>query len=278
MNKTLFITGATSGIGYAVAHALASFYNIIFMARDEDKADALLKELNRINPQGKHHYVIADANNLKAIKQACDAIKKLELTIDVMVHNAGAFFAKQGYSADGYEQTLAVNHIAPQFITEQLLSCVSSNKGISKIIFVSSDAHKIAGIRPLPQYSFARYSGIKAYANSKLYNILYSKYLASQSEHSVYSMHPGGVNTNFGKQVDGITGLIFRFMGKWMRTPEQGADTLIWLIQSDNSKLTNGGYYKNRSLAKVLDAALHLSYQQQLTAAINNAIAFKINY
>jgi NAD(P)-dependent dehydrogenase (short-subunit alcohol dehydrogenase family) len=248
--KTVVITGATSGIGEAAALNLAAEgARIIFTARDEARARAMMDWLIRANPDAAHDFVLADLSTLDGMRAAGAALKAKAPHIDVLANNAGAIFEKREETVDGLEKTFAVNHMAYFVITEILRPNLDPEGG--RIISTASGAH-VTGRPDFDDLQMRRrYSSMTAYGNSKLYNILWTHELARRLQGTRITancFHPGGVNTGFGSNNKGLMKTAFNLLGPLLLTPEKGADTLVWLASSTEAVGRSGGYYVRRRL------------------------------
>ncbi|MBV8684563.1 MAG: SDR family NAD(P)-dependent oxidoreductase [Caulobacteraceae bacterium] len=254
--KTVVITGATSGIGAAAALALArEGARIVFTARDEAKANATLAELTRTNPDAAHDFVLADFTTLAAMREAGRALLAKARRIDVLVNNAGAIFQSRELTSDGLEKTFAVNHMAYFVVTEALRPALAPD---ARIVSTASGAHA-TGRLDFDDLPLDRgYSALRAYGRSKLCNILWTRELARRLEGTRITancFHPGGVNTRFGDNMTGLAGAAFGLIKRFMLTPEQGADTLVWLASSSDAEGLSGGYFAKRRLTQPSAAA-----------------------
>lgn len=250
--KTALITGFTSGMGLITAKALAPNYKLILICRNADKGERVLAELKQENATIVAQVYVADLSVMKSIKQVADEIKQHHTQIDVLINNAGLFIPTQQSSADGFELTLANNHLSYFLLTNELLPLLQ-NAPKARIVNVASEAGKIGKYEPDNINLQNGFSGMQAYCNSKLFNIMFTYELANKlivTNITVNAMHPGGVNTNFGNSVTGIVGFAFKKLGFLMRTPQQGADTIIWLATSPEVEGKTGLYFKDRKLIK----------------------------
>lgn len=255
--KTVVITGATSGIGKAAAIALAAKgARIVFTARDQVRARALMERLTRANPDAAHDFVLADLSTLDGMREAGEALKAKATHIDVLANNAGAIFEKREETVDGLEKTFAVNHMAYFVITEILRPNLEPDGG--RIVSTASGAH-VAGRPDFDDLQMTRrYSGMTAYGNSKLYNILWTHELARRlrgSRLTANCFHPGGVATSFGSNNKGLMKTVFKLASPLLISPEKGADTLVWLATATEVAGKSGGYYVRRRLAMPSAAA-----------------------
>jgi NAD(P)-dependent dehydrogenase (short-subunit alcohol dehydrogenase family) len=179
----------------------------------------------------------------------------------VLVNNAGLIQDRRTETPDGIELTLAVNHLAPFLLTNLLLDLLKESTP-SRIITVSSEARRGAEIDFDDLQSERRYRAFPVYGMTKLANILFTHELAERLEGTGVAancLHPGGVNTNFGNNNRSLGILLFRAFKPFMRSPEQGADTIIYLASSPEAEGMSGKYLTDReevSPAQPRDEAL----------------------
>jgi len=247
--KTAIVTGASSGMGKVTAKSLAEKgYEVILVCRNHEKGENTLNVLQSLYPQASLHLFLCDLSSVKAVKKLAEEITGSFTKIDVLINNAGAYIAERHTSVDGYELTLATNHLA-YFQLADLLLPLLKNAPEARIVNVASEASKLGKLNWDDLNLEKKYSGILAYSNSKLYNIMFTFQLADElkgTHVTVNAMHPGGVNTNFGNGVDGLLGIAFRQFGWLMRTPEKGAETIIWLATSPEAAQYSGLYFKDK--------------------------------
>ena len=254
--RTVVITGATSGIGAAAATALARRgARIVFTARDEAKAKATLADLTRANPDAAHDFVIADLTTLAAMREAGRALLAKARRIDVLANNAGAIFQTHELTADGLEKTFAVNHMAYFVLTQALRPALTAD---ARIVSTASGAHAAGSLDFDDLALDSGYSAFRAYGRSKLCNILWTRELARRLEGTRITancFHPGGVNTRFGDNMTGLARSAFGLLKRFMLSPAQGADTLVWLAASEDAAGLSGAYFAKRRLAQSSTAA-----------------------
>lgn len=240
---TIAITGATSGIGLETAKALLEKgHKIIFLVRDIKKADDVLKDI----PQSGNVTVIAcDLADLSSVKKTAVALQESTDQLDVLINNAGGTFKERMESKDGYELHLAVNHLGHFLLVNNCLDYLK--KQSTKVINVSSEAHRAAKLDFKDINLKNNYSTIKAYANAKLYNILFTKSLVDRGLTS-YALHPGVIDSGFGDNLNPLLKM-FWFLGKpFMKNTRQGASTSIYLASNTLDASKNGAYFKDRKV------------------------------
>ena len=242
--KTVVITGATSGIGEVAAiHLAKQGARIVFVARDQKRADATLAKLRQANSVADHTLHIADLSLLSEMKQVAGEIAR-EPAIDILINNAGALFNSRRETADGLERTFALNHMSYFVLTNLLLPKLKPG---ARIVSTSSGAHRRAQLDFADLQSRSGYQGFPVYAKSKLCNILFTRELARRLQGSGISancLHPGFVATRFGNQSGGLIS-----WGVWLAKPfmglsqEEGAKTIIHLASSPDVANVSGEYF-----------------------------------
>ena len=254
-NKTILITGATNGIGKAAAINFAeSAKSIAFTYRNEELAEDLKNEMQKINPNLSINSFFCDFSVQDSIRECADKIKNELKAIDLLINNAGVVNTEYSETIDGIENTFAVNHLGYFLFTNLLLDLVKKESE-SRIINVSSAAHHfVKGM----QWDDINYKddfkmGLKAYGQSKLGNILFTKQLAKKLQKdgvTVNAIHPGGVNTSLGNQNNSLLGRVLKIILKpFFRSPLKGANTIIYLAEIDGLSIT-GAYWVDGRVAK----------------------------
>ncbi len=242
--KTVVVTGATSGIGEVAADRLsAKGARIVFVARDRARGEATLKHLKAIAPGADHKAYYADLSRLAEMKRVGAEIAAAEPHIDVLINNAGGVFMTRQVTQDGLEMTFAVNHMA-YFVLTNLLR-TSLHPG-GRIVSTASGAHKGARLDFDDLRSAKRYSGVGAYGRSKLCNILFTRELARRLQGTGITancLHPGFVASRFGAQNDGYFAFVLGIAKNFALSPEQGAETIIYLASSPKVENVSGVYF-----------------------------------
>jgi NAD(P)-dependent dehydrogenase (short-subunit alcohol dehydrogenase family) len=242
--KTVVITGATSGIGEVAAIRLAEQgARIVHIARDERRAAATQAALKKANPAADHVVHMADLSLLSEMKRVGRAIAAAEPRIDVLIDNAGALFNARHETADGLEKTFALNHMGYFVITNELLAKIVEN---GRIVAVASGAHRAARLDLDDLQLRHGFGGWRAYANSKLCNILFTRALARRTQRGITAncLHPGFVATRFAAQSGGWTQKLAGFAKRLSAiTPEEGAKTIIHLASSPDVAGISGKYF-----------------------------------
>jgi NAD(P)-dependent dehydrogenase (short-subunit alcohol dehydrogenase family) len=256
--KTIVATGATSGIGEVAVLALAALgARIVFIARDEARAQATLRKLEAKAPGLGHRVHLADLSSIAETRKAGAAIATSEPRIDVLINNAGAMFADRRVTPEGLELTFALNHMAYFVLTEALREKLVASAP-ARIVSTSSTAHQGASLDFDDLQSAEGYSGFKVYGRSKLANILFTRELARRlagTGVTANCLHPGFVATRFGHEAGGWTARVVPFLQAFAISPEKGADTIVYLASSPEVANTTGAYFVKRKITAPSRAA-----------------------
>jgi NAD(P)-dependent dehydrogenase (short-subunit alcohol dehydrogenase family) len=248
-DKIYLVTGANSGIGQVTARALAAEGAAVMMVcRDREKGEAARGEIVRETRNQNVELLLADFSDLNQIRRLAAEVKAKTPRLNALVNNAGAYNSERTLTADGYETTFGVNHLGYFLLTAELLDLLKSSAP-SRVVNVASEAHRNAHIQFEDLNLKNGYGGWKAYTQSKLANILFTYELARRLEGTRVTancMHPGVVNTNFLNGMRGVLGALARPFSIFMRTPEKGADTIIWLASSPEVEGDSGKYFVDR--------------------------------
>ncbi|MFQ5529274.1 MAG: SDR family oxidoreductase [Gemmatimonadota bacterium] len=240
--KTCLITGANAGIGKETAAGLAARgARVLMVCRDSGRGEAAVRELRSRVPGADLELIQADLSTIAAVRALVPEVADRTSRLDVLVSNAGVFHARRTTTPDGLETTFAVNHLAPFVLVNGLLDMLRASRP-ARVVIVASDAHFKGTIRFDDLQAERRYGGWRAYTQSKLANVLYARKLAghmSANEVTVNSLHPGAVGTKLL-----LRGIIPpRLARPWTITPEQGAQTPIFLASSDDVAGVSGRYF-----------------------------------
>ena len=240
--KVCVVTGATSGIGKATAAALAGLgAQVVLVGRDRNRAEATAAQLRGAGAAPRLE--IADFTSMGQVRELAGRLEALE-HIDVLVNNAGLVAGQRRTTADGFDEVFAVNHLAPFLLTNLLLGKLSAAS--ARVITVTSDAHTAARL-DLDDPQLARgWDSWRAYANSKLANILFTRELARRLEGTgatANCAHPGVVRSGFGREARLPLRLGLMIARPFLLSPERGAATIVYLATSPDVAGATGGYY-----------------------------------
>ncbi len=248
-DKICLVTGANSGIGKVTAKVLAAGgATVILVCRNREKGEAARAEIVRETRNENTRLMIADFSDLNQIKRLAAEVRAKYSRLHTLVNNAGAYNGKRTLTVDGYETTFAVNHLGYFLLTVELIDLLKSSAP-ARIVNVASEAQRNSHIDFDDLNLENGYTGWKSYAQSKLANVLFTYQLARRLEGTGVTancMHPGFVGTNIFNNVRGVGGALVRLITPFMRTPEKGADTIIWLASSPDVEGITGKYFIDR--------------------------------
>ena len=246
-DKIILITGATSGIGKETARGLAELgATVVFTSRDSLKGEKTKKELVMATDNKNIHMLICDLASFDSIKNCCKEFKSNYDKLHVLINNAGVWDFKRRKSKDGIENIFATNYLAPFLMTNLLLDILKKSSP-SRIINVTSGMHY--GTINFSDIEFRhKFSGAKAYRQSKLGIILFTRLLAKKLDGAgvtVNAVHPGMNKTDLGRDAGGFSKFIFKMMGK---SPTIGAETSIYLASSPKVENITGEYFVKKEI------------------------------
>jgi NAD(P)-dependent dehydrogenase (short-subunit alcohol dehydrogenase family) len=268
--KTIVATGATSGIGEAAVLALAGLgARIVFVARDEARAQATMLKLEAKAPGLGHRMHLADLSSMAETRRVGAAIAMSEPRIDVLINNAGALFSNRRVTPEGLERTFALNHMAYFVLTEALRDTLVDSAP-ARIVSTSSTAHEEASLDFGDLQSANGYHGFRIYGRSKLANILFTRELARRlagTGVTANCLHPGLVATRFGSSSGGLVGRLIPFLRPFFISPEKGADTIVYLASSPEVASMTGAYFVKRKITKPSAATQDDAAAKRLWAA-----------
>lgn len=244
--QRVLITGATSGLGFEAAARLASLgAGVTFVARDESRARSAVTALQSRSKNDRIEYLVADTGDLVAMRRVAETVAARG-SLDVLIHNAGALTASRTLSPQGFEITVAAQLLGPFHLTRLLLPALTgANPG--RVLTVSS------GGMYSQRFNLARlemnssdYDGVAAYAKVKRAQVVLNHewvHHVTPRDVVFHAMHPGWTNT------PGLATSLPKFYSlakPWLRTPAQGADTLVWLAGARELTRTTGDFWLDR--------------------------------
>jgi NAD(P)-dependent dehydrogenase (short-subunit alcohol dehydrogenase family) len=241
------VTGANSGIGLETARELArSGHHVVLLCRNRERAEAAKADIDGSVEGASTEIVLADLGFQADVRRAAAELADRLDGLDVLVDNAGLSVRRRERTAEGHDQMLAVNHLGPFLLTNLLLPLLQASAP-SRIVVVASEAHKFRKLNIDDLEGDTRgygIGGLPRYGETKLMNILFTRELARRIEGTgvtVNAVHPGTVSTNLGSPPAILAGLI----GRFMKTPEQGAFTSLVVATDPALDGVSGGYFIN---------------------------------
>src|ERR1700694_1857333 len=258
--KRVVITGATSGIGLAAAVELARGGACLTrVAGNEARAAQAVRQIQAAASGASVDVLTADLASQAGIRQLASDAQAKYSSIQVVINNAAAIYATRQLSPDGIELTWAVNHLAPFLLTRLLLDRLKASTP-ARIVTTSSDAHEGARI-PFDDLNAERAwgrFGFPRYGQTKLANILFTAELARRlagTGVSANCFHPGFVATGFNRNNGFLMRTGMAISRPFARSAVKGAQTLVWLVDSDAAAATSGGYFVDEHLVTPSAAA-----------------------
>ncbi len=244
--KTCVVTGATSGIGEVTTLELARMgASVIFLGRNPDRCKATQARITMNTGNTSVEYLVADFSSMAQVREAARHLLEKHTRLDVLINNAGAVFLHHQKSVDGYEMTFALNHLSYFLFTLLLLDALKASSP-ARIVNVSSDSQRGRRLDFNDLQNKKSYNVMKAYGRSKLANMLFTYELARRLEGSgvtANALHPGAVATRIWQRGGPLNPLISLIMRRVSLTPEQGAETTIYLASSPEVEGVTGKYF-----------------------------------
>ncbi|HEX9227600.1 MAG TPA: SDR family NAD(P)-dependent oxidoreductase [Arthrobacter sp.] len=259
--RIIVITGASDGIGASAARTLSKQgERVVVVGRSAEKTRGLAEEI------GADHF-LADFADLAQVRQLAAQLKEKYPRIDVLANNAGGIMGKRELTVDGHEKTFQVNHLAPFLLTTELMGVLTASN--ATVINTSSAANGFGKLDLFDLDSAQGYSTNRAYGTGKLANILFTSELHRRFGADgvrTAAFHPGVVATNFAAESTSPMRHAYKtFLNRFLLSPEQGADTLVWLATATPEQdWISGAYYAKRALAKANKQAYDAELAREL--------------
>lgn len=250
-NKTAIVTGANSGMGMATVRALSDMgAKVIMLCRSEKRGTEALEKLSSEKYRDLQ-LILCDLGNYDSIRAFANIVRRGYDHIDILVNNAGFISLDRQETGEGLERQFGINHIGHFLLTMSLLDLIGEG---GRIVNVASGAHKAGKIHFDDINLTKGFNVIKAYSQSKLANVLFTRELARRVKDrgiTVNCCHPGAVATNIGIDRDtGFGKTVTRLLKPFFQTPEQGARTAIFLASDDSVSDVTGEYFYKCRIAK----------------------------
>ncbi len=246
-DHVIVVTGATSGLGYAAARQFAKCgATLVLVGRNADRNKEVVAELVASTGNPSITQVAADMGDLRQVRQLAERVLADHDRLDVLIHNAGALSPERHEAPDGTEATVASQVVGPFLLTTLLLDRLAESAP-SRVLTMSSGGMYAAGLTVSQlQMPPETYNGTEQYARAKRAQVTLNEMWADRFGHlgiQFHSMHPGWADT---PGVDASLPTFSKVMGPLLRTPDQGADTLVWLAADDEPLGSNGAFWLDR--------------------------------
>lgn len=248
MSKIVLITGATSGIGKVTALELAKQnMTVVFTSRNMQKGEQVKQEIIQESGNSDVEVMECDLSSFESIKNFTQKFKSKYDKLDILINNAGVWEIQRKETKDGIEMIFGVNHLAPFLLTNLLLETIK-NTSNARIVNVASSLH--SGVIDFDDLEGKKaFNWRKAYTQSKLSNILFTKKLSSMLKENgvtVNCLHPGFIQTDLFRNQPGFVRFVMKFM---QITPKEGAKTTLYLATSDEVKNITGEFFVKSKIA-----------------------------
>ena len=251
IGKTAIVTGANSGMGMATARALLDEgATVIMLCRSEKRGKEAYKKLLE-DGNSRTYLILCDLGDYDSVRNFTKQVKERFDKIDILVNNAGFISLDRQETKEGLERQFGINHVGHFLLTTGLLDMMGEG---SRIVNVASGAHKTGKIHFDDINLHKGFNVFKAYSQSKLANVLFTRELARRVKGrgiTVNCCHPGAVATNIG--IDRETGFgktVTKLLKPFFQTPEQGAATAVFLATDESVKDITGEYFYKCKVAK----------------------------
>lgn len=253
--RTCVVTGANSGIGKSLATSFAKAgAHVVMVCRDPRRGQEARQEVLRTAGRSEGvELELCDVGSLASVRAFADRWNATKRPIHVLMNNAGIYLPRRTSSPDGFESMFAINHVGPHVMTNLLLDRLAG----ARVITTSSVAHTWGRVDVETIADPRLYVAFSVYGNSKLCNVLFTRELARRhgrggvDDRGIVAscFHPGSVGTGFAQDEAGPLGLGMRIAKFAMLTPDEGADTGLYLATSDDANDAKGEYYVKRKVA-----------------------------
>lgn len=259
--RTFLITGASDGIGASAARTLCQQgERVVVVGRSAEKTERIATEIGA-------DYFVSDFADLSQVRALAAQLLEKYPRIDVLANNAGGIMGRRELTVDGHEKTFQVNHLAPFLLTTELMDVLTASN--ATVINTSSAANGFGRLDLDDLDSARNYSTNRAYGTGKLANILFTAELHHRygaGGITTAAFHPGVVATNFAAGSTSHMRHAYKtFLNRFLLSPEQGADTLVWLATAKPGQdWVSGAYYAKRALAKANKQAYDADLAREL--------------
>lgn len=246
--RTVVVTGATSGLGRSAAETFARCgATVVLWGRDAGRTEQTRDAISMLTGSETLETVVADMGDLAAVRRGAAELQARHTTIDVLVHNAGALTADRRVAPDGTELTVASQVVGPFLLTSLLLPQLRAAEP-GRVLTMSSGGMYATGLTVSHLQMGDDYKGSEQYARAKRAQVTLNEMWAQRIDpHEVvfHAVHPGWADT---PGVEASLPTFRRIVGPLLRTPAQGADTLVWLAADDGEpRTTTGGFWLDRA-------------------------------
>lgn len=277
--KIAVVTGANSGMGMAAVKALADMgAKVLMLCRSEKRGNEALGKLLEV-AERKLELILCDLGDYESIRKCADFIKEKYNKVDILINNAGFIALNHQFTKEGIESQFGINHVGHFLLTMKLLPFMPEG---GRIVNVASGTHKTGKIHFTDINLTKGFNVVKAYSQSKLANVLFTRELARRLEPkkiTVNCCHPGAVATNMGvNRETGFGKTITGMLKPFFQTPEQGASTAIFLATDDSVSDITGEYFYKCKIAKSSKSSKDMKLAEKLFAFTEDLVGEKYSF
>jgi NAD(P)-dependent dehydrogenase (short-subunit alcohol dehydrogenase family) len=260
-NRVCVVTGATGGIGAAIAVGLArQGGTVVVGARNQERGERAAERVRAAVPGAGIEVATGDLSDPESVRQMAAGIRDRHGTIDVLVHNAGVITFRRQETPTGLELTFATNHLGPFLLTDLLRPTLGRT---SRVITVASSTHRQVKHIDWDDLPYGRRAtGLSRYGVTKMLNVLFTYELARRFDGAAACVDPGFVHSGLGRGTPAYFRAGLVLARPFQRTPEQGADTAVYLAGA--AEMANGGFYVKRRQVQ----SSPLSYDREAAARL----------
>lgn len=256
MNEpTIVVTGANSGVGLATVVELArGGARVIMACRSLERGQQALAQAREQSGSSSLELMTCDLGSLESVRTFARAVSERHPVLDVLINNAGLITLRRQTTRDGFESQLGINHLGHFLLTNLLLEPLQK-AAQGRVITVSSNAHRVGSIHWEDPHLLRGFTPWRAYGQSKLANILFTRALARRlagSRVTANSLHPGAVSTRLGQDREtGFGKTVHRLLRPFFLTPARGAETSVYLATSPDVAQVSGEYFYRQKVSPV---------------------------
>ena len=267
--RVALVTGASAGIGLYTALGLArAGFHVILAGRDLERTTRAVRLIAKRTGSEALTTALADFASLAEVRRLAETVLAEHDRLDLLVNNAGLIAPRYGLTVDGFETTVAVNHLAPFLLTNLLLDRLRASAP-SRVVTVASMAHRGAGLDLADWMRPRDWKSLKAYGRSKLCNILFTRALAGRlagTDVFTACLHPGVIATSIGNRPGGLVSLGWSLAKPFLSGPEKGAATSLFLATVPDPTPFRGAYVIGKSAVEPDTPALDDALGERLWA------------
>jgi NAD(P)-dependent dehydrogenase (short-subunit alcohol dehydrogenase family) len=267
-DKVCIVTGSNSGIGKATALALAEMgAQVVMVVRNTERGKEARLEIIEESGSNSVDLMICDLSSMESIRSFAAEFKNGYNRLDVLVNNAGAVFSKRQVTVDGFEQTFAVNYLAPFLLTHELLPLLKESAP-SRVINLSSGLHKSAKLDLSDLQSESSYKAMNVYGSAKLMVVMQTYEMARHLKDTGVTVNvvlPGFVATNLGRNTGSrMSKIMFGMMKPFQLSAKEGAETSVYVASSPDVEGVTGKCFVKKMENETSKISYDVELQKQL--------------